>query len=335
MVRTDDGLKFVPGQIVENEFGALFVPGEVIDSPDRARFVPGQVVETPEGPRLLPPGKKIFEGLLSLITKLMSYVFVLDIKGDGNLEYLVQGFDINQEEARLILGGCESLIAGDLTDFLGGIGDAAIGGEALVALAEGFDDFNGNMIAMMRDEDVDIEKLVQDESLESCDTPAVRKTLHGVFLSVFSEMSQWIDDAFGKLDKYMSTRLNDKLWTSLLSSDADKLYPALESLKLYCSVRYPDDPPEFEIFNLIAGMVFCSLPGALKECSSMDDGKINEARLRAILSAGIEESVRGILEEDGIVPTGRKDNLRELIRLAKDLQFDDNESYFARVNILS
>jgi hypothetical protein len=74
------------------EHGALFVPGEVIDSPTEARFVPGQVVDTPEGPRLLPP----------------------DIKGDGNLEYLVQGFDINQEEARLIAGGSETLLAGDL-----------------------------------------------------------------------------------------------------------------------------------------------------------------------------------------------------------------------------
>lgn len=223
------------------------------------------------------------------------------------------------------------MIAGDLTDFLGGIGDAAIGGEALIALAEGFDDFNGNMIAMMRDDDIDIEKLVQDESLESCDTPSVRKTLHGVFLSVFSEMSKWIDEAFGKLDKYMSTRLSDEIWRSLLSPDADKLYPALERLKHFCSVRNPGDPPEFEILNLIAGMVFCSLPGALKECSSLEDGKISEARLRAILSAGIEESIRGILEEDGIVPSGRKEDFRELIKLAKDLEFDDNESIFAKV----
>ena len=55
-------------------------------------FFLGQVIDTPEGPRLLPP----------------------DIKGDGNLEYLVQGFDINQEEARLIAGGSEAALAGDL-----------------------------------------------------------------------------------------------------------------------------------------------------------------------------------------------------------------------------
>ena len=93
VVRTDEGLKFVPGRIVEMESGALFVPGEVIDSPDEeARFVPGQVVDTPDGPRLLPP----------------------DVKGDGNLEYLVQGFDINQEEAMLIVGGSETLLPGEL-----------------------------------------------------------------------------------------------------------------------------------------------------------------------------------------------------------------------------
>jgi hypothetical protein len=54
------------------------------------------VVDTPEGPRLLPP----------------------DIKGDGNMEYLVQGFDINQEEARLIIGGSETLLPGDLVPIL-------------------------------------------------------------------------------------------------------------------------------------------------------------------------------------------------------------------------
>jgi hypothetical protein len=32
------------------------------------------------------------------------------------------------------------------TDYLGGIGDAAIGGEALAALADGFESYDGNAI---------------------------------------------------------------------------------------------------------------------------------------------------------------------------------------------
>ena len=64
----------------------------LIDNHSLTIFFLGQVIDTPEGPRLLPP----------------------DIKGDGNLEYLVQGFDINQEEARLIAGGSEAALAGDL-----------------------------------------------------------------------------------------------------------------------------------------------------------------------------------------------------------------------------
>ena len=80
--------------------GALFVPGLVIDSPDGAKFVHGEVIDTPEGPRVLPP----------------------DVRGDGNLEYCVQGFDINIEEARLLLGRSKS--SGDVNDVLGGGGGA-------------------------------------------------------------------------------------------------------------------------------------------------------------------------------------------------------------------
>jgi hypothetical protein len=36
------------------------------------------------------------------------------------------------------------------TDFLGGIGDASIGGEALAALADGFESFDGNAIMLVK-----------------------------------------------------------------------------------------------------------------------------------------------------------------------------------------
>ena len=54
----------------------------MIDSPDGCRFVPGQLVDTADGPRLLPP----------------------DVKGTGDIDFCVQGFDINQEEQQLLLG---------------------------------------------------------------------------------------------------------------------------------------------------------------------------------------------------------------------------------------
>jgi hypothetical protein len=41
--------------------------------------------------------------------------------------------------------------------------------------------------------------------------------------------------------------------------------------------------------------------------------------------------VRGILEEDGTVSGGKMEDIRALVRLAKDLEFDENESFFAKV----
>ena len=53
------------------------------------------------------------------------------------MEYCVQGFDINLEEARLLLGKSKS--STDLHDLLGGVGGAVVSPEALRALAEGFE----------------------------------------------------------------------------------------------------------------------------------------------------------------------------------------------------
>jgi hypothetical protein len=146
-------------------------------------------------------------------------------------------------------------------------------------LADGFESYDGNAILVMG-QGLDVDKILTDESLDSCDSPKTRKKLHTVFLSVFSELCRWIDEVFDHFGKFMDTRLNDKLWMYLLSPDADKLYPALEGLKQFCRTKNPDDPPEYEILNLIAGMVFCSLPGALKECCSAD-GEIPEENLRS------------------------------------------------------
>ena len=81
------------------------------------------------------------------------------------------------------------------SDFLGGIGDAAIGGEALAALADGFESFDGNAILTIG-HGVDVDKVLTDESLDNVDSPTTRKKLHKVFLSVFSELCRYIDDVF-------------------------------------------------------------------------------------------------------------------------------------------
>ena len=44
-----------------------------------------------------------------------------------------------------------------------------------------------------------------------------------------------------------------------------KLNPALESLKKYFEAKSPEDPEEYDILNLVAGIITCSIPGALKE----------------------------------------------------------------------
>ena len=93
-----------------------------MDSPDGAKLLKGQIVDTPDGPRLMPP----------------------DIKGDGVTDLVIQGFDIDPMEARLILGGKNT--EEDFSDILDGIGGSSIGAEALKALAEGFESRRGNVI---------------------------------------------------------------------------------------------------------------------------------------------------------------------------------------------
>ena len=65
------------------------------------RLVPGTVVDTPEGPRLLPPGKAQLFFCFVFTKKNSNNLLPTDIKGDGiDLDYVVQGFDIDQIEAR-------------------------------------------------------------------------------------------------------------------------------------------------------------------------------------------------------------------------------------------
>ena len=49
----------------------------------------------------------------------------------------------------------------------------------------------------------------------------------------------------------------------------------------------------------------------------------------------IEESIRNILQEEGVVPQGLIEDIRELIQLAKDLEFEGNQSFFSKVAAVS
>ena len=307
VIQTDGGLKFVPGEIVIMSNGsALFVPGQVIDSPTGARFVPGQVVETEEGPRLLPP----------------------DLKGDGDLEYCVQGFDINQEESRLILGS--SPTAADVPDMLGGIGDAMIGAEAIKALADGFNSRKANVIAVMGEGD-DLAKILEDEMLDSCDNQSTRQTIKAIFLAVFVELCQKIDEIIAAVQPFMDSYLTKNIDSTVLSDM--KLYPALETLRKFCQEKNIGEPVEYEILNLIAGIITCSVPGALKECHAQED--MTNEKFKSVLLSSIGDSIKGILEEEGIDSRGLFEDIKDVVKLAKDMGFDENESFFSKVAALT
>ena len=308
VIQTDNGMKFVPGQIVETEHGAVFVPGQVIDSPDGCKFVPGQVVDTPEGPRLLPP----------------------DIKGDGDMEFCVQGFDINQEEMQLLCGSSTAPV--NMEDILGGAGGSTVAGEALKALAVGFKAAKSKDVVAIVGEgpaaDLDVEKILEDEGLDAFDSPASRQIIKSVFIAVFAEICDNIDEVIAMMDDYMCGNLSDHMDHTLMSNM--KLNPAIESLKKLFQEKNPSDPTEFDIMNLISGIISCSIPGALKECCEGSDD-IEERKLKATLLDCIEESIRNILQEEGVVPKGLIDDIKELIQLAKELEFEGNQSFFSKV----
>ena len=311
VIQTDNGMKFVPGQIVETESGAVFVPGQVIDSPDGARFVPGQVVDTPEGPRLLPP----------------------NIKADGDVEFCVQGFDLNQEEMKLLLGSSTTPV--NMSDILSGAGGSSVAGEALKALAAGFKTHKSKDVVSIvgeKEEEEDIDKIMEDELLDSYDSPSVRQIIKAVFIAVFAEICDNIDEVTSIMDDYMCDNLGEKLEDTIMSKM--KLNPAIESLKKIFQEKNPNDPQEFEIMNLVSGIISCSIPGALRECCDSGDD-LEERQLKAVLLDCIEESIRNILQEEGVIPKGLIEDIRELIQLAKELEFEGNQSFFSKVAAVS
>ena len=268
---------------METESGAVFVPAQVIDSPDGCKFVKGEVIDTAEGPRLLPP----------------------NIAGD--LEFCVQGFDINQEEQKLLMGSSSSPV--NMTDILSGAGGNNVAGEALKALAMGFKPQQSKNIASIVGEtagEKDIEEIMEDEMLDLYDSPSVRQIIKAVFIAVFAEICDNIDEVITVMDDYMCDNLGDNLENTLMSKM--KLNPAIESLKKIFQEKNPNDPQEFDIMNLISGIISCSIPGALRECCDNADD-LEERQLKAVLLDCIEESIRNILQEEGVNPKGLMEDI--------------------------
>ena len=295
------------------QLGALFVPGLVMDSPDGAKLIHGEVVQTPEGPRLLPP----------------------DVKGDGKLEFCVQGFDINIEEARLLLGKSKSS-SDVVSDLLGGVGGAVVAPEALKALAEGFDVVKaGNLIPTMGAGPDDADKVLEDELLDAYDSPAARRIIKASFLAVISDLCADLEELSegGAAEAFIQGKLKEKL-ESLLIRGNKKLNPALEALRKHLEEKQPGATETEDMMNLIAGIITCSVPGALKECCP-DHSCLEETAFRAILLGCVEDTVRGLLEEDGVVSKNVVADMKELLDIARELEPGENGSFFAKVAAVS
>ena len=88
------------------------------------------------------------------------------------------------------------------------------------------------------------------------------------------------------------------------------------------------------IFLLSKGIITCSVPAALKECCA-DDAPMNEENFKAALLSNIGESIKGILEQEGIESKGLHEDIKDVVKLAKDLGFDENDSFFSKVAALT
>ena len=92
-------------------------------------------------------------------------------------------------------------------------------------------------------------------------------------------------------------------------------------------------PLPFSLNNNI-GIITCSVPAALKECCA-DDAPMNDEKFKTALLSNIGESIKGILEQEGIESKGLYEDVKDVVKLAKDLGFDENDSFFSKVTALT
>lgn len=225
------------------------------------------------------------------------------------LEYCVQGFDINLEEARLLLGKSKS--TADIHDLLGGVGGAVVSPEALRALAEGFevrtglkhtaftlDDYifiqpmQGNIIPAMGEGD-DVDNVLQEELLDSYDSEQVRQMIVDTFWPALQKLA-------GDAPSLDVAKFNDfvkaTLSKCLLDSDS-RLNPCLDMLRE--SFDTSSNSGQEEGMKLLASLVACSIPAALK-ASSAQGSSIDKSDFIAQLDLSLVDSVKCLLEENGI-----------------------------------
>ena len=116
--------------------------------------------------------------------------------------------------------------------------------------------------------------------LDSCDSPAIRKIVRSSFMAIFADLCKRIDEITAKFKQYTNDCLSKRLDGSIMMPDM-KLNPALEYLKKYFENKSPEDPEEYEIMNLVAGIITCSIPGALKECCSDNSLNFEESKFKS------------------------------------------------------
>ena len=124
------------------------------------------------------------------------------------------------------------------------------GVEALQALAEGFSSRQGNVIKVVGQGD-DLNKLLNDEMLDSCDSITTRQTIRAIFLVVFAELCAKIDEILAAMQPFIDSYLTRNIDRTVMSDM--KLYPALEALRRFCQEKNTDEPVEYDILNLVAG----------------------------------------------------------------------------------
>ena len=98
-----------------------------------------------------------------------------------------------------------------------------LGGEALIALAEGFESRKDNVIKVVGQGD-DLNKILNDEMLDSCDNITTRKTIRAIFLAVFAELCRRIDEILAAMQPFIDSYLTNNLDSTVMSNM--KLYPA-------------------------------------------------------------------------------------------------------------
>ncbi len=278
----------------------------------------GEVVQTPDGPRLLPP----------------------DVH-DGQ-QFCVQGFDINVEEARLLLGrsasdatACNGANFGgaDEEALLGGVGGAIVSPEALRALAEGFDAIPQANFIQSVGAGEDAEKMLDEEFLHAFDRPEVRKVVAKSFVDVMTELCEGLVDISPALEAYLIEKLKPSIESTLLYP-GKKLNPAVDALRQILEKKGKSEIED--VLNLLAGIITCSIPVALKDSdadSSRGETSVLEERMfRAALMGCVEDAIKDILREDGL--ESREDleeDLRQLVEMAKDLAPDEASSLLTAV----